>query len=285
LSQVQQAYSSTSWTQNTNFLNTSNGIQLWTVPRTGSYTIQAVGASGGNPANFGRGRNISTTVTLIKGEVIQILVGQTGSFMEGYYVQGGGGGGTFVVRGKQTAIIVAGGGGGLGWPGYDFSNSNASGDTSGNRSGDGNAPAPTDAYGGTNGGGGFAVTWRGVSGGGGLIGDGQNSVSVDGSRYSTGGKSFINGGLGGAAIPYYSGGAGYGGFGGGGGAGLGYAGGGGGGGYSGGGAGFGYSNNPFPKSGGGGGSYAISTMNDNGAINTGHGSVTITLNPEPGPPQ
>jgi hypothetical protein len=51
-------YSSTSWATDTtnNYLNmTTNGIQLWTVPVTGVYTIRAVGAAGGNPGTFSRG--------------------------------------------------------------------------------------------------------------------------------------------------------------------------------------------------------------------------------------
>jgi hypothetical protein len=169
---------------------TTRGIQEWTVPATGSYTIRAVGAAGGNPGTFGRGRDISLNTTLTKGEVIKILVGQMGSYYQGYYSQGTGGGGTFVVKDISNAIIVAGGGGGRGSnPNNQYSNSNASSTTSGNKSGDGTDV--NDANGGTNGGGGDSA-YRGASGGGGLIGDGATPA-----EYSTGGKSFINGGVGG----------------------------------------------------------------------------------------
>ena len=133
------------WTQNSSYLNmTTNGIQEWTVPASGSYTIRAKGAAGGNPtSSYSKGIDIQTTTTLSKGEVIQILVGQMGSSnglgsLEPAYTSGGGGG-TFVIRGTQAspiAIIVAGGGGGRGKNG-DYVSSNASSDTSGNKAGDG----------------------------------------------------------------------------------------------------------------------------------------------------
>ena len=260
------AYSSTSWATDTtnNYLNmTTNGIQLWKVPVTGMYTIRAVGAAGGNPGTFGRGRDIQTSTVLTKGEVIQILVGQQG--VAAGSMQGSGGGGTFVVRGTQTPIIVAGGGGGKGGS-SSSSNSNASNTTSGNKGGDGTGT--NNGTGGTDGGGGSgALTYSG--GGGGLLGAGSISSN---SPLGYGGTAFISGGVGGNnnGTTTYGGG---GGFGGGGGA-SDNGGGGGGGGYSGGGGGY----DPTWASGGGGGSYAINTMIDYGAINTGAGSVTITLN-------
>ena len=96
----------------------SNGIQQWTVPYTGQYRIEAVGAAGGYSENYsdaqyrGRGARIVGTFNLSKDELIQIIVGQEG----GITIHGrssGGGGGTFVVRGSNTSLIVAGGGGGL----------------------------------------------------------------------------------------------------------------------------------------------------------------------------
>ena len=258
------AYSSVSWTTDTNnYLNmTTNGIQLWTVPTTGIYTIRAVGAAGGNPGTFGRGRDIQTQTVLTRGEVIRILVGQQGIYLNtANNGQGSGGGGTFVVRGTQTPIIVAGGGGGRGnTAAYQYINSNANNQTSGNKGGDGsgtlNGVGGIDGGGGQNGYGG---------GGGGLLTNGVDYGVANG-----GGVSFISGGVGGGG-----GSGGYGGPGGfGGGGGASSAGGGaGGGGYSGGGGGY----DPTWASGGGGGSYAISTLTDNGAINTGAGSVTITL--------
>ena len=137
LSTVRTAYSGVSWAQDTtnNYLNmTTQGIQLWTVPQTGSYTFRAIGA-GSEYANVngGQGVDISTTVNLTKGEVIRILVGQKGSANN----SGGGGGATYAVKSDGTAIIVAGGGGGA-FNGSTFINSipqsNATTNNSGNNS-------------------------------------------------------------------------------------------------------------------------------------------------------
>jgi hypothetical protein len=137
LSTVRTAYSGVSWAQDTtnNYLNmTTQGIQLWTVPQTGSYTFRAIGA-GSEYANVngGQGVDISTTVNLTKGEVIRILVGQKGSANN----SGGGGGATYAVKNDGTTIIVAGGGGGA-FNGSTFINSipqsNATTNNSGNNS-------------------------------------------------------------------------------------------------------------------------------------------------------
>ena len=95
-----------------------SGIQQWTVPHTGDYKIEAIGAAGGyglrsnNGQYRGRGARIKGTFRLSKGETIQILVGQEGSISFNFYSSGGGGG-TFVVRGSNTPLIIAGGGGGM----------------------------------------------------------------------------------------------------------------------------------------------------------------------------
>ena len=97
----------------------SKGIQQWTVPYTGQYRIEAVGAAGGyskkhnNTQYRGRGARMVGTFNLSKGELIQIIVGQEGGVRTNNGSSGGGGGGTFVVRGSNTSLIVAGGGGGL----------------------------------------------------------------------------------------------------------------------------------------------------------------------------
>ena len=109
----------------------SSGIQQWTVPHTGGYRIEAVGAAGGyntynSSARYrGRGARMIGTFNLLGGDIIQILVGQEGGIRHNDLSSaaggvpiavgggGGGGGGTFVVRGGNTPLIVAGGGGGL----------------------------------------------------------------------------------------------------------------------------------------------------------------------------
>lgn len=96
----------------------ASGIQKWTVPRSGEYQIEAVGASGGydtyaNSQQYrGRGARMIGTFSLIKGEIIQILVGQEGG-INNVSTTSGGGGGSFVVRRTNTPLIIAGGGGGV----------------------------------------------------------------------------------------------------------------------------------------------------------------------------
>ena len=97
----------------------SKGIQLWTVPYTGKYRIETIGAAGGynpfatgSPQYRGRGTIMIGTFELNKGDVIQILVGQEGGIGGGRNGPGGGGG-TFVVKKDRTPLIIAGGGGGV----------------------------------------------------------------------------------------------------------------------------------------------------------------------------
>jgi len=95
-----------------------SGIQRWTVPYTGDYRIETIGAAGGygqgsnNGQYRGRGARTTGTFHLTKGEIIQILVGQEGGINKNGGSSGGGGG-TFVVRGSNTPLIIAGGGGGI----------------------------------------------------------------------------------------------------------------------------------------------------------------------------
>lgn len=79
------------WKNNTQFFNTTNGIQLWTVPATGNYRIEAFGAQGGGGGySGGTGARMRGDFSLTYGETIRILVGQTGA---GSF--GGGGGGSY----------------------------------------------------------------------------------------------------------------------------------------------------------------------------------------------
>ncbi|PFX13031.1 Neurogenic locus notch-like protein 1 [Stylophora pistillata] len=94
----------------------SSAIQQWTVPYTGKYTIEAIGAAGGydpleNSSRYrGRGTKMTGTFSLNKFEVIHILIGQEGGINNVFYSSGGGGG-TFVVREASIPLIIAGGGG------------------------------------------------------------------------------------------------------------------------------------------------------------------------------
>jgi hypothetical protein len=287
LNEVKNAYSSASWTQNSDFLNmTVQGIQEWKVPATGSYTIKAVGAKGGNALDGntgGKGIDISTTTTLNKGEIIKILVGQMGADEilkpradHPFNSPIGGGGGTFVIRDTQTPIIVAGGGGGA-TSSMHFSEYN------GAKVGL-NAVATTDGSGGGNsshtgasakaGVDGNGATMTGYSSGGGFGGQGGGLLS-NGTDfgYEPSGKGFINGGNGGSNFGGFGGGAcGYNN------GGISSHGSGGGGGYSGGAGAIYSAQNPKSfYSAGGGGSYAISTITENG-FNNSNGFVVITTN-------
>ena len=91
----------------------SSGIQQWTVPHTGEYRIEAIGASGGYGEdsiikNGGRGARMIGNFILTKDEIIHILVGQEGKKVKNNSKTAGGGGGTFVVRRNNTPLIIAG---------------------------------------------------------------------------------------------------------------------------------------------------------------------------------
>ena len=110
-SQVKSTYTSGNSLYNGVTINTQ-GIQEWTVPSNGTYTIQAWGAQGGagagqNSTDGGEGAKMQADFNLNSGTVLKIMVGQQPSS-----TSSGGGGGTFVVLSNNTALIIAGGGGG-----------------------------------------------------------------------------------------------------------------------------------------------------------------------------
>lgn len=244
-----------------------NGKQLWNVPFTGTYTIEALGASGGNGTCQGcvgwklggLGARIKGTFFFTKETKLVIVVGQRGLHVD-VAVQrpGGGGGGTFVTLVDGTKIIIAGGGGGggLGKPGY----------------GDGDPGQATEngtRYGGYDGIGGLRYntlnkTFDSVdikaSSGAGYKGDGD-SLNV-----GTPAKSLLSGATGGFNFAVENGGFGGGGFG--------MTHGGGGGGYSGGGV----IGTKTSGAAGGGGSFNSGSYPINEAgVNRGDGKVIITL--------
>jgi hypothetical protein len=236
LAQCQTAYSGTSWLTSY-FTMTTQGYQLWTVPATGTYTIVCAGAASSiNPfSSFGYGAIIATTVSLIIGQQVQILVGHMGITYNANSASGGGG--TFFASGTVPAggscLVAGGGGGGWGRSGHTLL-VNGSSNTNGNASSDGYA-------GGTSGSGG-AVPSNWAFSGAGFIGNG--SMSANFGATSSVSSSFKNGGTGSYDANYGSVGS----FGGGGGPNYGYTAGAGGGGYSGGAS-------PSSGSGGGGGSF------------------------------
>ena len=103
----------------------SNDVQIWSVPVTGRYIIEAFGASGANGTGFnqsewrigGLGARMEGTFALAKGTRLKILVGQEGH-RAAYFNDnpGGRGGGTFVTLLDDTPLAIAGGGGGGGSP-------------------------------------------------------------------------------------------------------------------------------------------------------------------------
>ncbi|MDP6651419.1 MAG: fibronectin type III domain-containing protein, partial [Gammaproteobacteria bacterium] len=249
-SQVNSAYSGTALEGQ---VTVSGGIQEWTVPFDGPYTIEVWGAEGGSATSYssypGNGARMKGDFELTAGTVLKILVGQEG---EDKNYNGGGAGGTFVTTSDNSPLIIAGGGAGAAQS-TNYSGANATTSESGQNSSQG--------YSGGSGGYGGSTHSYGSSGGGGLLGDG-----ADGYSYCSPGLAFINGGAGGDHCNSQ---AGEGGFGGGGGSDYcSYDASGGGGGYSGGAG--------CNNAGGGGGSYNAGENQDNSSgVNTGHGQVVI----------
>jgi hypothetical protein len=263
-----------SWKDNTSYFNTSNGIQLWTVPQTGDYEITLTGAHGGSAnTSYGFGApgqpaSFKTILTLTQGHIIQILVGQmggNGNAGNNCGQDGAGGGGTFVYNQTTATILaVAGGGGGAGSNGLGREETlkTASNSINGNK-----GSGTTGGAGGTNGGGGSIQSGSCVNGGASGAGFSGNGAT---NGQSTAALSFLNGGTGG------SGGFAIGGFGGGGASGTQYTGGGGGGYSGGGGGGVQDCDCNDLGNGGAGGSYSIATITDfTNPTTQSHGSCTI----------
>lgn len=297
LSACQTSYNTT-WVFDSSLFSMSvQGVQIWTVPQTGSYRFIVKGAS-----SAGSGRIIQGTVSLTQGDKLHLVVGQLPQFR-------GGGGGSFVFLGTPSignTLIVAGGGGG-----NHSSSTFISGltQTYGQGGGTGTYHGTSFASGGaggengSGGGGGigheydfFGTVQKAGNGGGGDTsgGGGSFDIIVQSAGYQQ--TQYLGGGGGGGmgvknvtATSTFTGGAG-GGFGGGGGCfsdvqfGSKMRGSGGGGGYSGGGGGGGGGGDNTSQTGaygGGGGSYTRPTLVTNVINNTlhiGHGVITITLN-------
>jgi hypothetical protein len=240
----------------------TGGIQYWTVPFTKTYTLTVAGAAGGTVLSTptkGNGAIIVLTVTLTKGDVIKILIGQQGT--DGNNATGtggGGGGGTFVFNNTTSTLIAAAGGGGsagvVGGGAYvsTMNGKNAQLVTSGSSGYSNPSTQWTGGSGGTIGSGGGAGNNLYAGAGGGYSGNGVG-----------GALAFLNGGTG----------VGRGGFGGGGE--QGFGGGGGAGGYSGAGGGAANKDNLGSGGGGGGGSYDVTGAYSGSTTNTGMGYVIV----------
>ncbi|MDC0309358.1 glycine rich domain-containing protein, partial [bacterium] len=112
----------------------TQGIQEWTVPVTGTYTIEVWGAAGGGNNSRtigGKGARMKGTFSLTVGDVLKILVGQKGPNTTDSY-NAGGGGGSFVIKGTNTILVIAAGGGGSSYSSASnyFSQSTADASTS-----------------------------------------------------------------------------------------------------------------------------------------------------------
>jgi hypothetical protein len=248
---VETSYSCTILGGSHTFTATGTGatgtIQTYTVPSTGTYTIEVWGAQGGGGGyGGGLGARMRGDVALTAGTVLKILVGQQGGA-----TYGGGGGGSFVTKSDNSPLVIAGGGNT-----YSAWSSTAAPGVTG-----------TSGTGGTNGtggsGGGGGSGYNGSPGGAGLIGNGGASTCAN----AVAPLSFINGGTGGATCNSI------GGFGGGSGSdGCCWGQSGPGGGYSGGGA-----SSGGGVYGGGGGSYNNGTNQSNTeGVRSGNGQVVIT---------
>lgn len=266
------AYSSSSFEDNVSYFNVSGGIQIWTVPTSGSYTINAAGAKGGRGYQGvgGTGASITGTFSLTQGAKLRILVGQSGTDNAG--LNGGGGGGSFVQNNDDLnatgILVIAGGGGGGAYNPYAV---NVNAVTTNSSQPGWNGSSNTSLANPASSGNGGSVFDRSGGGGGGFSGNGASSnVGTCNNTCGVGGTAFKNGGAGGP-------GSFAGGFGGGASGDWNYwTGGGGGGGYSGGSGGYYYGG------GGGGGSYNSGTSQTNlAASNNATGFVTISLTSTP----
>tara|TARA_B100001996_G_scaffold82532_1_gene60910 strand:+ start:1066 stop:1941 length:876 start_codon:yes stop_codon:yes gene_type:complete len=236
------------WKNDTNWFNTSSGYQLWTVPKTGTYRIRTDGVRGGQEFSSyqgGYGVKMEGEFNLTAGDIIKMLVGQTGGSS-----YGGGGGMTAVATYSNTPLIVSGSGN------CHSSWNSTSRDATTSES----SVTSSAGYNASGGGGGYSSA--GVWGGAGFYGNPTNQPSCNYTRPN----SFTNGGQGGQTCN------GYGGFGGGSatdgccygasGAGAGYSGGGG--------------TSGSGQYGGAGGSYNSGSNQSNGGQTT-YGRVIITM--------
>jgi hypothetical protein len=289
--QVTSAYSGSSLAGNVTI--STQGIQEWLVPNSGSYSFTVAGAHGaastaGTNTRGGRSVVITATKSLTAGTRLFIVVGQAGSSNANH---GGGGGASFVRIGTgsdNSNLLVAGGGGGTRQDasanGGDASTS-TSGTSPGSTYSSGNTStffANTSAHGFSSGStplrgttsNAFTDIGYGGQGAASCFGDGGSGWFGDG--YDDGAASTVAKALSTTAVGGSGGGVAPGGFGGGG-NGLGCNGGGGGGGYTGGNGGW---------VAGGGGSFTNGFTSPSLSVDTSrsftragtpvHGYVTIT---------
>ena len=188
LSQVQN---SRYWAINSISMNASYpGIQVWTIPVTGTYTIVAAGAAGIGITGFvEKGAVMQGNFSLTANQQLKILVGQNG-ITSGVWAAGGGG--SFVTQSDNTPLLIAGGGGGGNGTTYNGNAPTSTAGGNGATTAVGGGCANTQNSGGTGGNGGAGQgIYGGNAGGGGLLTNGSASAA------GAAGYAFVNGGAGG----------------------------------------------------------------------------------------
>ncbi len=279
--QVNSAYAGTSLA---GAVTVNGGIQAWTVPYSGTYTVTGVGAKGGDGggSNPGKGASVTGDFELVAGTTLYIVVGQMGALSKQpcctTYGCSGGGGASWVYMDADASspLLIAAGGGG-----------HAENSTGGHGSGSTSTTPGTGGSGvsgaGGNGGNGGSHgptpnSYTPGAGGSGWLTNGQTAPTVR-EPGGKGGMAPKNGAQGGYGI-HTSYGAEHcsGGFGGGGAGSDNTGAGGGGGGYNGGGGGRNYSGSGNWGAGGGGGSYnGGSNTSAQTGINDSHGHINIVF--------
>ena len=285
-------YTGNTWVTNTSYLNmTTQGYQQWTVPATGTYSITTAGSRAGRATGqtytSGNGAIVSGTVSLVQGQILEIICGQyldatNGLAQVASYAGLGGGGGTFVNNYTTSTLLMAAGGGSgastySGTTPTGYAGANGQTTTWG-----GNGTVTGSNVGGLNGNGGTVYTtvassYRGGAGAG-WLSNGKNGDNTTMHPYTgastsgEGGLCYASGFIGGSYGTSWSNPSSYastyGGFGGAGG-GNGIITGGAGGGYSGGGQ---SGTNTYTGQPGGGGSYIISSATN---ISTSDGNYNL----------
>lgn len=254
------------WLTNTAFFNVvTQGYQLWTIPKTGTYRVTVAGAKGGsgNSGPGGFGAFMRGDLVFTAGDKVRIVVGQAGTtdFSGCGNPYGSGGGGSFVLYGTTNNLHAAAGGGG-GSSTLSFGNQDgaatlqgrAGGGTNGGAPGSLTSPPNSDA-----GSDGTGCTMGG-DGGAGMNFNSYSAISIYGG--ALGGNSGVPGGFGGGGSTKA------------------YCGGGGGGYTGGGGGGLDICSCMYLGSGGGGGSYPFGTnvvQTSGGNTTSVMGYVTFTL--------
>ena len=115
---ITAAYAGANWVSQYLTTGDHQGYQLWTVPATATYSIEAGGARGGKDTNYGItdiwGATIKGEFDLQQGQKLEILVGHGGNQYGSPHGNEAGGGGASFVKDytNDSPLIVAGGGGG-----------------------------------------------------------------------------------------------------------------------------------------------------------------------------